>query len=78
MYKLLNFITFSFEGYTKSLYNAELMEDVYDDDKNIYQTIKVHLIAMVLFIREDQHIIYIGIILIFISMIMYFMNITTS
>ena len=78
MNRLVNFLTFSFEGYTKALYDAEVMEDVYDDDKSIYQTIKVHLIAIILFMREDQNILYIGILLIFISMVMYLMNITTS
>ena len=78
MNKTINFISLSNEGYMKSLYKAETMEDVYDNDKNIYQTIKVHLIAILLFIREDKNIIYIGIILIFFSMILYFMNITTS
>ena len=77
MNRLVNFLTFSFEGYTKALYDAEVMEDVYDN-KSIYQTIKVHLIAIILFMREDQNILYIGILLIFISMIMYLMNITTS
>ena len=78
MNKLVNFLTFSFEGYTKAVYEAEVMEDVYDDDKSIYQSIKVHLIAIILFMRDDQNILYIGILLIFISMIMYLMNITTS
>ena len=54
------------------------MEDVYDEDKSIYQNIKIHLIAIILFMREDQNILYIGILLIFISMVMYLMNITTS
>ena len=78
MNKLVNFLTFSFEGYTKAVYDAEVMEDVYDDDKSIYQNIKVHLIAIILFMREDQNILYIGILLVFISMVMYLMNITTS
>ena len=78
MNKLVNFLTFSFDGYTKALYDAEVMEDVYDDDKSMYQSIKVHLIAIILFMRDDQNILYIGVLLIFISMIMYLMNITTS
>lgn len=78
MNKTINFISFSNEGYDKALYKAETMEDVYDNDKSIYQTIKVYLLALVLFIREDKNITYLGIILIFLSMIMYLMNITTS
>ena len=77
MNKLVNFLTFSFDGYSKAVYEAEVMEDVYDD-KSIYQSIKVHVIAIILFMRDDQNILYIGILLVFFSMILYLMNITTS
>ena len=46
--------------------------------KNMYQSIKIHLIAIILFMREDQNILYIGILLVFLSMIIYLVNITTS
>jgi len=78
MNKLVNFLTFSFDGYTKAYYAAEVMENVYDDEKSMYQNIKVHLIAIILFMREDQNILYIGILLVFLSMIIYLVNITTS
>jgi len=77
MNKCVNFLTFSFDGYTKALYEAEIMEDVYDD-KSVYETIKVHLIAITLFIRDDENILYIGILLVFLSIIIYLVNITTS
>ena len=77
MNKLVNFLTFSFDGYSKAIYEAEIMEDVYDD-KSTYESIKVHLIAITLFIREDENIMYIGILLILASMILYLVNITTS
>ena len=34
MNKLVNFLTYSFDGYTKAYYEAEVMEDVYDNDKS--------------------------------------------
>jgi hypothetical protein len=77
MNKCVNFLTFSFDGYTKALYEAEIMEDVYDD-KSTYESIKVHLIALTLFIRDDENILYIGILLVFLSIIIYLVNITTS
>ena len=77
MNKLVNFLTFSLDGYSKAVYEAEVMEDVYDD-KSMYQSIKVHVIAIILFMRDDQNILYIGILLVFFSMILYLMNITTS
>jgi len=78
MNKLVNFLTYSFDGYTKAYYEAEVMEDVYDNDKSTYQMIKVNLIAIILFMRKDQNILYIGILLVFLSMIIYLVNITTS
>ena len=78
MNKLVNFLTYSFDGYTKAYYEAEVMEDVYDNDKSTYQMIKVNLIAIVIFMRKDQNILYIGILLVLLSIIIYLVNITTS
>ena len=78
MNKLVNFLTYSFDGYTKAYYEAEVMEDVYDNDKSTYQMIKVNLIALVIFMRKDQNILYIGILLVLLSIIIYLVNITTS
>ena len=78
MNKLVNFLTYSFDGYTKAYYEAEVMEDVYDNDKSTYQMIKVHLISIILFMRKDENILYIGILLVLLSIIIYLVNITTS
>uniref|UniRef100_A0A6C0FCN4 Uncharacterized protein n=1 Tax=viral metagenome TaxID=1070528 RepID=A0A6C0FCN4_9ZZZZ len=78
MNKLVNFLTYSFDGYTKAYYEAEVMEDVYDNDKSTYQMIKVNLIAIIIFMRKDQNILYIGILLVLLSIIIYLVNITTS
>ena len=78
MNKSVNFLTYSFDGYTKKLYEAELMEDIHDEDKSTYESIKIHLIAMMLFFRDDENVLYIGILLVFLSIIIYLVNITTS
>ena len=78
MDKCINFLTHSFNGYSKAFYKAEIMEDIYDEDKSTYELIKIHLIAITLFIRDDENILYIGILLVFISIIIYLVNITTS
>ena len=78
MNKCVNFLTYSFDGYTKKLYEAELMEDIHDEDKSTYESIKIHLIAMMLFFRDDENVLYIGILLVFLSIIIYLVNITTS
>ena len=78
MNKCINFLTYSFDGCTKAYYQAEVMEDTYDNEKTMYESIKVHLIALTLFFREDGNILYIGILLVFLSIIIYLVNITTS
>ena len=77
MDKCINFLVYSFDGYQKAYYEAELMDNVYDEDKSLFQKIKTHLISIVLFIRDDQNILYIGILLVFLSIIIYFVNIIT-
>lgn len=78
MDKCINFLLYSFEGYSKKYYEAEIMEDVFGSEKSNYEIIKVNLIASVLFIKEDENILYIGILLVFFSMVIYLLNITTS
>ena len=53
------------------------MEDVHSTDKNTWNNLKVLTMATILFIRDEQNIIYIGIIMIFLSIIIYFINIIT-
>ena len=78
MEKCVNFLTHSFDGYSKAYYEAEIMEDVYDKEKSTYESLKIHLIAFSLFMREDENILYIGILLVLLSIIIYLVNITTS
>ena len=76
--KTINFLVHSFENYTNKIYEAELMEDVQGYEKGYYKRFKVHLIAMILFIRDDRNIVYIGFLMIFLSIIIYFINIITK
>jgi hypothetical protein len=75
--KTINFLVYSYEGYTNKLYESELMEDVKGYEGGYYKRFKVHLIAMILFIRDDRNIVYIGFLMIFFSIIIYFINIIT-
>ena len=54
------------------------MEEVRADDKSMYNKLKVHIIAFILFFRDDHNIIYLGIIMVFLSIIIYFTNIITT
>ena len=75
--KTINFLVHSYENYTNKIYEAELMEDVQGYEKGYYKRFKIHLIAMILFIRDDRNIVYIGFLMIFFSIIIYFINIIT-
>jgi hypothetical protein len=75
--KTINFLVHSIDSYTGKIYESELMTKVHSEDKGYYTRFKVHLMAMVLFIRDDQNIIYIGFFMIFLSIIIYFINIIT-
>ena len=76
--KTINFLVHSIDSYTEKIYEAELMTKVHSEDKGYYTRLKVHLMAMILFIRDDQNIIYIGFFMIFLSIIIYFINIITT
>ena len=77
MYKCINFLTYSFDDYTKKIYEAEVILDKYDN-QSFTDLIQIYTTASVLFIKDEENILYIGIILIFFSIIIYFINITTS
>jgi len=77
MYKCVNFLTFSFDEYTKKVYEAEVIVDKYEN-QSLLDLLQIYTTASVLFIKDEENILYIGIILIFFSIIIYFINITTS
>jgi len=77
MYKCINFLTYSFDDYTKKIYEAEVILDKYDN-QSFTDILQIYTTASVLFIKDEENILYIGIILIFFSIIIYFINITTS
>jgi hypothetical protein len=71
----INFLVYSFDNFNKKIYEAELMED--GKDESSINKMKIYLIAFILFIRDEQNIIYFGIFMVFISIIIYFINIIT-
>ena len=76
--KTINFLTYSIDSFHKKIYEAELMENIHGDDTGLWNSLKKYLMAMILFFREDRNIIYIGFIMIFLSIIIYFTNIITT
>ena len=69
----INFLTFSFENYTRKILESEGHYNKYED-LSLLDNLKIYSLATVLFIRDDRNIIYIGFILILFSIIIYFIN----
>ena len=74
--KTINFLGYSFDDFYKKIYEAELMENIHGE-KTFYESIKVNLIAFLLFFRDKDNVLYIGITMVFLSIIIYFINIIT-
>ena len=72
-----NFFNDFISEYQNKIYDTEL----YYKDKNAnnasLENIKIYIIAFVRYINESDNVIYLGIIMILISIILYFLNITT-
>ena len=70
-----NFFNNFLMEYTNKIYDTELY---YSDNNNkgVLENIKIYIIAFVRYINESDNIIYFGILLILISLILYFLNIT--
>ena len=71
----INFMNYSFDNYTKSLYKSELLFKKELKDASFLEKIYLHLSSFTLLLKTDQNIIYMGIILIFFSNIIYFLSI---
>ena len=73
-----NFTVRSIDEYYSRYSEAEEMMKNYQENKGILDGLKVHMYAIVLFFKHGENIIYIGILMIVVSLIIYFINISTS
>ena len=74
----INFFGNSFDTYYSKLIEAEFTQKMYNTDNSFLNTIQKHLIALSLFIRDDENIIYLGFIMIILSVLICFFNISRS
>jgi hypothetical protein len=78
MNKTLSFMTYSGESYLKKVYEAEgLLEIEGKKDLTWKQTASTYGLALALFCRDSDNAIYLGILLIFVSLIIYFLSIVS-
>ena len=72
----VNFFGNSYYSYSDKLLEAKFSRKLYDSEDPYLDQFQTHLIAMSLFIRDDDNIIYLGIIMIILSFLICFINIT--
>jgi hypothetical protein len=80
MNKTLSFLTYSGDSYLKKVYEAESIldiEDKEDNDLTWKQTASKYGMGIALFCRDSDNAIYLGIVLIFVSLIIYFLSIVS-
>ena len=75
--KTLNFLTYSVDSYSTQYNKAAVLMDP-ENQTSWFGRLKISLYAIILFMTHEEQIIYIGILCILVSIIIYFINITTS
>lgn len=73
-----NFFDEFLHEYTNKIYDTKLSYSDKNNDGDIIENIKIYIIAFVRYVTESDNIIYLGIILIIISIILYFLSIINS
>ena len=72
-----NFFNDFIRDYRHKIHDTEVVLKK-ETDEGFYQSLQIYIIAFVRYVNENDNIIYLGIILIFISIILYFFNITSN
>ena len=76
IHNTINFLDHFQSDFSSKLYEVELKDD---DDNNIRtSTVGQYITAFGLYIRENDNIIYLGIILVILSFILYFFSISSD
>jgi len=73
----LDFMRYSGDKYMKYVYQVKNEEKEKGSEKTSLSQVRTHLVALSLFCREDANAIYLGILLILVSLIIYFMSIVS-
>ena len=74
----VNFFGNSFDIYQTKLIEAEFTRKIYDTEHPYLNDLQKHLVATVLFIRDEDNAIYLGIIMIILSVLICFFNISRT
>lgn len=72
-----NFFSHSYDSYNDKVIEAEALYR-FQDNESYKSMFQIHLTSMMLFIRDNENIIYLGIIMIILSVIICFFNISRN
>jgi hypothetical protein len=72
------FFNHSFYSYSDKLLEAEAILRLTNDDYSFTTSLQKYITALVLFIRDDENCIYLGILMIILSVLICFFNISRS
>ena len=72
----VNFFGRSFELYEEKVLDAKVTRKLYETEDPYLDNLQIHLMAISLFIRDEDNIIYLGIIMIILSILICFFNIS--
>lgn len=76
MNNTVNFLGNSYDSYTNKLIEAEFTQKMYNTDDDNLNKLQTHLIAISLFVRDDDNILYLGVIFVILSVLICFFNIS--
>ena len=74
----VNFVSNSYNSYADKFLEAKFSKLLFQTDNEYLNGLQIHLIAISLFIRDDENAIYLGIIMVIISFLLCFINITRA
>jgi hypothetical protein len=74
----LNFVVNSFDDYYARYSEAELLLGDHKETRGVLGELKINMHALVLFLKKGENIIYIGFLMILLSLIIFTVNISTS
>ena len=74
----VNFLAHFSRDYSHKLYEVDLDFKAQDNSGGFFNSLKRYLLAFTLYLSDNDNILYFGIILVVLSIILYFFNITSS
>lgn len=76
--KTVNLSSNFMNEYSEKMNDVSLDFDLYKEDDSLYTNVKKYILALVLYIGDKDNIIYVGVILVTLSIILYFFNISSG